>query len=305
MLPAPQWTAHVSSKQHRASLAREKDDERKRADRKRQQAESSSSSSSKKRKADPVAGPSADEQGSSSSASGLPAGFFADPSAAPRPSSRSPSPPPPANLPAASTVPAAPPKSTEVDSEFDDFLASIAFAPSDPTPSTKPSAPDEVEGQTTFSSAPQLIKPVDPSAPPPEDEEEEETPAELKKRLEREEREEIMGRLLEEEQAQEEAFERVDRMKDRLLALKKVRFLSQYPKSPSGVSTFWSNFADCVLKSPLLGVVEARGGKEGQGRKVIPHVLLHARRRRVASEKQMRHDKIFEQEKRKIIADKE
>lgn len=132
-------------------------------------------------------------------------------------------------------MPAAPPKSTEVDSEFDDFLASIASAPSDPTPSTKPSAPDEVEGQTTFSSAPQLIKPVDPSAPPPDDEEEEEeSPAELKKRLEREEREEIMGRLLEEEQAQEEAFERVDRMKDRLLALKKVRFSLATPKSPYG-----------------------------------------------------------------------
>lgn len=211
-----QWTAHVSSKQHRASFAREKEEERKRADKKRAAA-TAGPSDGKKRKVD--GGSSAAAAAVAAPAGNLPAGFFADPAAAPPARSLT----PPQVAPPAVAAPAMAPVE-EVDGEFDAFLASIAAAPGTAA-GDKPSNEHEVEGQTTFSSAPVLVLPPSAEELVAQQKVEEESEADRKRRLEREEREEIVARLEEEEQAQEEAFERVDRMKERLRALKKVRFL--------------------------------------------------------------------------------
>ncbi|WRT69823.1 uncharacterized protein IL334_006814 [Kwoniella shivajii] len=252
-VPVKQWDAHLLTKQHRTSVAREKSGKEREKEKensllaqKHKQSkrsaptplpessfpESSSSSSKRAR----VSRPDEEENGEPS---GLPAGFFSN-----KRQSRSPS---------VSVSPdgeaEAGPSSTSLyqdnakptgDSELDDFLSSLneddptSTATSIPTASTQASTSanqgnrrktykEVIPGQATYEAAPIKITPVDQTQDQIVEEEPEESEQEKKERLEKEEREEIVKRLEDEERAQEDADSRVASLKARMEMLKKRR----------------------------------------------------------------------------------
>ena len=204
------------TKQHRTSVQREKAQQAKAqqaaAKRQRVEAESSASAAKKVRIEEPEPEPESEAAipEASSSKSALPAGFFSDPSQQPALDDDEEE----EDNDDVKDVPL--PKETG-DAELDDFFASLSAPPVDSVQdSAEPVASkaasrrrlkeldqEEFDAQTTYSSA--AVRTDAPAgseravnAPVPV----EETEAEKRERIAREEKEEIMSRLLEEERAQ-------------------------------------------------------------------------------------------------------
>lgn len=214
-----QWDAHLLTKQHRTSVAREKAEREKieRAKRPRPESEVIAGSSSKRPKVTQQPQPHSGEgpYDGNDGPSGLPAGFFsAKNRPAPEPQSEAP--------PSPSTAPGPAIAARTGDAELDDFLASLAEDSSAPDPSA-PAAPptaisqaqanraakrkttykqDIIPGQASYEAAPVRIVQAGEEQQEEQKEEPEESEAERKERLQREEREDIMARLEEEERAQ-------------------------------------------------------------------------------------------------------
>ncbi|WOO82164.1 Zinc finger protein [Vanrija pseudolonga] len=227
-VPVNQWDAHLLTKQHRQSAAREKAQAEKAAKAKRR-SEAEREEGAKRAKVEQEGDSDDDDAGPS-----LPAGFFSagnKPSVGEEEDAAGPTPPP---------APAAP-KPTG-DAELDDFLASLndddddAPAPAQPAAPAAAAAParrkglaykktEEAPGVASYAAAPVLLAngAANEDAAEPEPEEPEESEAEKRARLEREEREEIVARLEDEQRAQEDADSRVVALKARMEALKKRR----------------------------------------------------------------------------------
>ncbi|BEJ13518.1 hypothetical protein CspHIS471_0306920 [Cutaneotrichosporon sp. HIS471] len=215
-VPVKQWDAHLLTKAHRQSVAREKKEAA--AVQKKRAAEDEAESSSKRAKISNT------EDGEEEGRSKLPAGFF---SAGNQPQ--------PQEDEGEEEEEKEKEKQPEADAELDAFLASLNDGPGSagttaaPAPVRAPAQrkrrtykePEE-DGVTSYSAAPQLVKDKNEEereATP----ESEETEAERRARLAREEREEVLARLEEEQRAQEDADARVDALKARMEALKKRR----------------------------------------------------------------------------------
>lgn len=226
-----QWDAHLLTKQHRTSLAREKALQAKAA--KRAAPDPSGGSSAKRARIDSQSGsaagpaePAVDEDGDADAddgrPAGLPAGFF---SAGNRPSTVADDDEGDASGRAGgssgskTSIPPAKPEPTG-DAELDDFLASLEDdAPADldgaqPTAGApaviqkkkgyKSSSTLDTPGVASYAAAPVLLNATtdESEAGTGEPAEPEETEEEKRERLAREEREEIMDRLEDEERAQ-------------------------------------------------------------------------------------------------------
>lgn len=208
-----QWDAHLLTKQHRTSAARERAleikakeaKEAKEAKGKRAAVEdvSSSSGPSKRKRVDNQDGEESDDD----AAGQLPAGFFS----AGNPASTSSN----AKIKDSESIPeeeAEPPAPTG-DAELDDFLASLSgpteettAAPTISTGAAKPAKPGSSYrskgelGVASYEAAPVRLVQEEQAEVAPE--EPEETEAERRARIAREEKEEIMDRLEEEQRAQ-------------------------------------------------------------------------------------------------------
>ncbi|OCF62111.1 hypothetical protein L486_01778 [Kwoniella mangroviensis CBS 10435] len=240
-VPVKQWDAHLMTKQHRQSVAREKAEQEKALKAKTKskrplsqsadidgqgQGQGQPGESSKRAKTQPTHNEEDDDEDESGRrVGGLPAGFFSS-SNQPKPLSRSPSPEPQQSL------------QPTGDTELDDFLSSLNDdTPSSTAPITAQSQTKQINGkrktykeiipsQTSYEAGPVRIAPPtkdDQKDAVQEEEEPEESEQERKDRLEREEREEIVRRLEEEERAQEDADSRVASLKARMEMLKKRR----------------------------------------------------------------------------------
>ncbi|ORX37601.1 hypothetical protein BD324DRAFT_650171 [Kockovaella imperatae] len=225
-VPVTQWDAHLLTKQHRTSVAREKASQAK-ASAKRP-AEDSSRSDMKRVKTDKAAE-------SSSSSSSLPIGFFDAPRSGDggedeEEDKEDERPQPTSAPPAAVAVPSKPEPTGDL--ELDAFLSSLNEPDpelSQPAPSSSRRArqrdlsPSDL-GVASYSAAPVRIVPETVKEPEEDEEPEpEETEAERRARLEREEKEEIMERLEAEQRAQEDADSRVEALKARMEMLKARR----------------------------------------------------------------------------------
>ncbi|ORY34652.1 hypothetical protein BCR39DRAFT_585618 [Naematelia encephala] len=232
-VPVKQWDAHILTKQHRTSVAREKA-LAERASTKRAAAEQGGNMKRQKVGSTSTGGGGVD---------GLPAGFFSsenqrninisstandddeeaqeeeEPSTTSTTTSRK----DPTLIQPAPTLPA-----KTGDADLDDFLASLAEPEPNPNPNPNPTLPGSsytttISGVASYEAAP-ILNIVDTQTEVEErDPEPEETEAERRARLAREEREEIMGRLEEEERAQEDADDRVAALKARMEMIKKRR----------------------------------------------------------------------------------
>ncbi|WVQ66157.1 uncharacterized protein L199_004335 [Kwoniella botswanensis] len=238
-VPVKQWDAHLMTKQHRQSVAREKAEQEKALKAKTKSKRPLSQSTDIDGQGQGQAGESSkrakiqathteedeDDDETGSGVGGLPAGFFSS-SNQPKPISRSPSPGPQQSL------------QPTGDTELDDFLSSLNDdTPSSAAPITAQSQTKQINGkrktykeiipsQTSYEAAPVRIAPTtqdDQKDAVQEEAEPEESEQERKERLEREEREEIVRRLEEEERAQEDADSRVASLKARMEMLKKRR----------------------------------------------------------------------------------
>ncbi|WVO19455.1 uncharacterized protein IAS62_000741 [Cryptococcus decagattii] len=238
-VPVKQWDAHLLTKQHRTSVAREKAEREKseRAKRSRPETEVESGSSSKRPKVAQQPqlasreGPYEEDDVPSS----LPVGFFsANNRTAPEPKTEVLSP---------SIAPGAATAAKTGDAELDDFLASIADdspAPDTSAPTAPPTAisqaqandgakrktmykQDIIPGQASYEAAPVRIIQTGEEEQEEQKKEPEENESEKRERLQREEREDIMARLEEEERAQEDADSRVMALKQRMETLRKKR----------------------------------------------------------------------------------
>lgn len=243
-VPVKQWDAHLLTKQHRTSVAREKAEREKseRAKRPRPETEVVAGSSSKRPKVTQQSQPpnGEDSYDEDDGPSSLPAGFF---SAKNRPG---PEPKSEASASASvspSTAPGPAIAARTGDAELDDFLASLAEDSSAPDASAVAAPPtaisqaqannvtkrkttykqDIIPGQASYEAAPVRIVQAGEEQQEEQKEEPEESEAERRERLQREEREDIMARLEEEERAQEDADSRVLALKQRMEMLRKKR----------------------------------------------------------------------------------
>ncbi|UOH84497.1 hypothetical protein LQV05_001298 [Cryptococcus neoformans] len=220
-VPVKQWDAHLLTKQHRTSVAREKAEREKseRAKRPRPETEVVAGSSSKRPKVTQQPQPPSGEDSydEDDGPSSLPEGFF---SAKNRPA------PEPKSEASASASPSTAPgpaiAARTGDAELDDFLASLAEDSSAPDASAVAAPPtaisqaqannatkrkttykqDIIPGQASYEAAPVRIVQAGEEQQEEQKEEPEESEAERRERLQREEREDIMARLEEEERAQ-------------------------------------------------------------------------------------------------------
>ncbi|KAK0204616.1 hypothetical protein DFS33DRAFT_673589 [Desarmillaria ectypa] len=222
------WEGHLGSKSHRTTVARLKEERKKEEQILREGEEKNRLSLGKRKSADEdmdvTDEPAAKKSKSSNAPQGFPANFFSDPSLAPAPatyendSDDEDQPEKPLAL-----APQNPPSG--IDEEWERFQRDVINAP---------------EYQETYENATVFAEPVMVSETPegfpaqetemaaadtiPLDEEE------RRKQKEQDERELIMDRLLDEEQAQEEADMKVTLMKSRLDALKKQRAATRASK---------------------------------------------------------------------------
>ncbi|KAB5588115.1 hypothetical protein CTheo_8443 [Ceratobasidium theobromae] len=233
------WEGHVISKAHRTQVARLRAEEEKEQAKKRKAAENievdedeDDAEGKRRRTAEPESAPLVQSQ----PAGGLPVDFFSDPSQAP------------VSLgiddddedqdQVMASEPANNPSS--IDEEF------AAFAKAVLQPTLKPNTTDVYEA-ATVSAEPELVSNVPDGFPASvlgaenadgePNEQVEETEEEKRRRLQEEERELIMDRLRDEEMAQEEADERVVRLKARLEAVRtgKAQGVGPAPTSTPGV----------------------------------------------------------------------
>lgn len=215
-----QWDAHLLTKQHRTSVAREKAEREKseRAKRPRPETEVVAGSSSKRPKVTQQPQPPSGEDSydEDDGPSSLPAGFFSANRRGPEPKSEASASPSP------STAPGPAIAARTGDAELDDFLASLAEDSSAPDASAVAAPPtaisqaqannvtkrkttykqDIIPGQASYEAAPVRIVQAGEEQQEEQKEEPEESEAERRERLQREEREDIMARLEEEERAQ-------------------------------------------------------------------------------------------------------
>ncbi|KAK0193602.1 hypothetical protein F5146DRAFT_926119 [Armillaria mellea] len=223
------WEGHLGSKSHRTTVARLKEEERKKEEQRlKEEGEKNRISLGKRKSADDedmdvVDEPAAKKAKSSNAPAGFPADFFSNPSLAPTPTADEDgsddedlTEKPPA------AVLQNPPSG--IDEEWERFQRDVINAP---------------EYQDTYENATVFAEPVMVSETPegfPAQETEavtvDSTPLdeERRKQKEQDERELIMDRLLDEEQAQEEADMKVTVMKSRLDALKKQRAAAKASK---------------------------------------------------------------------------
>ncbi|KAK8849783.1 hypothetical protein IAR55_005119 [Kwoniella newhampshirensis] len=247
-VPVKQWDAHLLTKQHRTSVARERAEQEK-AKSKRPAEDSGAGGGSGKRARTQVVSQGDDSDNHDEGPTGLPAGFFSSgsrPTAASSSSesqagpstSTSPSASNPVSTPAPAPASLTKAKKTG-DVELDDFLSSLTedvenlSAPLAPPPTAAgkrkiATYKEVIPGQASYEAAP--VRNVESEnsdanggAGEQTLEEPEETEAERRARLEREEREEIVARLEEEERAQEDADSRVTMLKQRMEMLRKKR----------------------------------------------------------------------------------
>ncbi|KAK0469978.1 uncharacterized protein EV420DRAFT_82853 [Desarmillaria tabescens] len=223
------WEGHLGSKSHRTTVARLKEEERKKEEQRLKEEEEKNKLSLGKRKSadedvDMADEPVAKKSKPSHAPQGFPADFFSDPSLAPAPSTyedgSDDEDQPEKPLAAASQNPP-----SGIDKEWERFQRDVINA---------------TEYRETYENATVFAEPVMVSETPegfpvqeteavvvdttPLDEEE------RRKQKEQDERELIMDRLLDEEQAQEEADMKVTVMKSRLDALKKQRAAAKASK---------------------------------------------------------------------------
>lgn len=196
-----QWDAHLLTKQHRQSVARVKKEEEKDA-KKRDRAVPAEEEDEGKRKRAKV---------EVAEKSNLPAGFFS--SGGPSVVEDGPEQPTPTAQPGPAAENGDTGEAKDVDEDLDAFLSSLAepeeatAAPAAPAPTAPAPAVvkkrskyrDIPEGVASYSAAPVLINGAEQAE---EETEPEETPAERRARLAREEKEEILQRLDDEQRAQ-------------------------------------------------------------------------------------------------------
>ncbi|KAF8704605.1 hypothetical protein RHS03_06002, partial [Rhizoctonia solani] len=206
------WEGHVISKAHRTQAARLRAEEEKEQARKRKAEENvemeEAEEGKRPRTAEPEPAPPQPE-----STGGLPADFFSDPSRAPVLGGDDDDDQDMSSDPIA--------RNSTIDDEFAAFSKAVL------QPALKPGAMELYES-ATVSAEPELVNNIPdgfPAGVTGEAEGEnqqvvEETEEEKRRRLQEEERELIMDRLRDEEMAQEEADERVVRLKARLEAVK-------------------------------------------------------------------------------------
>lgn len=224
-----QWDAHLLTKAHRISVAREKASLEKvkgkrPADEREMDGEGSRSGSGsvKKSRIEATANENENEdedgdegEGVGAQPAGLPAGFFSS-------GNRLPTPPPeiPLAISSKASIPTPAPQPVKAetgDAELDDFLASLSD-PTQPEP-IEPIEPNQpiagasirrnipsyktaIAGVASYEAAPVRIDPSGEVAEEEKEVEAEETEHERREREARDDREEIMGRLEEEERAQ-------------------------------------------------------------------------------------------------------
>ncbi|EKC99356.1 hypothetical protein A1Q2_06293 [Trichosporon asahii var. asahii CBS 8904] len=220
-----QWDAHLLTKQHRQSVQRERAEEAKRAAaaaKRKQAAEPEPETAKRQRVTEPEPEEEEDDRPS------LPPGFFSSgngPSVAEDDEQESSAPPPK--------------EEKKGDAELDAFLASLNDVDDAPAPTaaeqgetakTKATKKrrvgykeSEEDGVASISAAPVLIQRNEAGEEKEPTPEPEETEQERRERLAREEKEEIIARLEEEQRAQEDADNRVLALKARMEALKKKR----------------------------------------------------------------------------------
>ncbi|KAI0077250.1 hypothetical protein K474DRAFT_1580504, partial [Panus rudis PR-1116 ss-1] len=222
---AAAWNGHVGSKTHRTNVARLKEDERQRQltqQKRRQDDDAPASPDPKKRKLDPVS------KEPSPPAGGFPADFFSDPSKAPvlgggGDDDEEQEQEEQVNEEQSTEQK---PAQTSIDLEWERFQQAV-LNPPDPT---------EAFQRATIIAEPVLASEVPEGFPPraedaPEQVQEEELDEEqLRRKKEREDRELIMDRLLDEERAQEEADAKVLLLKNKLEALKRKREVAKAAK---------------------------------------------------------------------------
>ncbi|KAJ7158932.1 hypothetical protein C8R46DRAFT_405088 [Mycena filopes] len=212
---ASAWSGHLQSKLHRTTVARLKEEERLReADRIREQEEEQQARVSGKRKAEEPDSESDTEpkrrkvdDGPASSA--FPTDFFSDPSRAPLP--------PPSDDEDDEHNPVVAPDPS-IDAEWERFQRDVVNAPD---------SRDAYENATIMAE-PELASDTFEGFPPKETDGAPAEPDKMdleqaRRKKEQDERELIMDRLLDEEQAQEEADMKVTMMKNRMEALIRKR----------------------------------------------------------------------------------
>ncbi|KAG7450985.1 uncharacterized protein BT62DRAFT_926642 [Guyanagaster necrorhizus] len=229
---ATAWEGHLGSKSHRTTVARLKEEERKKEEeeelRLKEEEEKNKLSLGKRKSADEdmdVADePAAKKSKPSTAPQGFPADFFSDPSLAPAPTAyedASDDGDQPEKPPAA--APQNPPSG--LDEEWERFQRDVINAPE---------YRETYENATVFAE-PVMVSETPEGFPAKETEAEVADPTPMdeeqrRKQKEQDERELIMDRLLDEEQAQEEADMKVILMKSRLDALKKERAAARASK---------------------------------------------------------------------------
>ncbi|KAI0956451.1 hypothetical protein AcV7_006854 [Taiwanofungus camphoratus] len=233
------WEGHIGSKAHRTNAARRREEERRheeeRARQRKRKAEDADADEEDADDADDAT-PSSKKQRMEEEEeeeeqrdvpqpavparpAGFPADFFSNPSRAPPPPSDDDGSDDETAPPAAAAAAAAAPSA--IDAEWEQFQAAVIDAPD---------AREAYERATVFAEPVLSVETLQgfPAREGPADGETEERPVvpdegELRRRRGQEERELIMDRLLEEEQAQEEADAKVSVLKNKLDALKKQR----------------------------------------------------------------------------------
>ncbi|KAF7375057.1 hypothetical protein MSAN_00392000 [Mycena sanguinolenta] len=217
---ASAWEGHLGSKLHRTTVARLKEEERLREAQRAMQAEEESRVSNGKRKAeeqDSDSDTEAKRRKVDDTSSAFPADFFSDPSRAP--------PPPPQSDDEDDEPPPAQPAAASLDSEWELFQRDVVNAPDF----------QETYQNATVMAEPELASDTPEGFPPQQAEDAPVEPSktdleELRRQREQDERELIMDRLLDEEQAQEEADMKVAMMKNRLEAVMRRRAAAKEAK---------------------------------------------------------------------------
>ncbi|KAJ6513443.1 hypothetical protein C8R45DRAFT_347619 [Mycena sanguinolenta] len=217
---ASAWEGHLGSKLHRTTVARLKEEERLREAQRVRQEEEESRVSNGKRKAeeqDSDSDTEAKRRKVDDGSGAFPADFFSDLSRAP--------PPPPQSDDEDDEPPPAQPAAASLDSEWELFQRDVVNAPDI----------QETYHNATVMAEPELASDTPEGFPPQQTEDTPVEPSktdleELRRQREQDERELIMDRLLDEEQAQEEADMKVAMMKNRLEAVMRRRAAAKEAK---------------------------------------------------------------------------
>lgn len=232
---ASMWEGHLGSKSHRVNVtkAREakalrvqkEEEERRKIEDSKRKAEADDEPVAKRRRLSDDEDDDEEPKLNGTKKQAFPADFFSDPSRAPRITNSDDEDEDEDNEEVAPSAQANVPK-TDVDLEYERFQAALANTNGEDEEEEKLDA----YNRATVAAEPEILHNTMDGIPQQTEGElidellpKGETEEEKQKRIEREERELIMDRLLEEERAQEEADSRVGLLKSKLEALKKAR----------------------------------------------------------------------------------